>query len=132
MKVEDTSGTSENAFGVLMMVTPIPELGIAKLLGGAVGVRAINLPGWSKLTVDMAHVAERHMAGGAKTAGRTIFTSLSERGVMAAIRQAYGNATTVAVQGERVLLSGVTKTGMTVEMWLNKATNLIETAYPVL
>jgi hypothetical protein len=46
MKVEDTSGTWENAFSVLMMVTPIPELGIAKLLGrvasgGANGIRAL-------------------------------------------------------------------------------------------
>jgi hypothetical protein len=37
----------------------------------------------------------------------------------------------LSVQGERVLLEGVTKTGMTVQMWLNRATNVIETAYPV-
>jgi len=35
------------------------------------------------------------------------------------------------VQGERVLLEGTAKTGITVQMWLNKATNVIETAYPV-
>ncbi|MCB1020412.1 MAG: hypothetical protein H6509_15125 [Bryobacterales bacterium] len=50
---------------------------------------------------------------------------------MAAIKQAYGTATTITAQGERVLLEGATKTGMTVRMWLNKATNMIETAYPV-
>jgi hypothetical protein len=42
MKVRDTSGFWENAFGVVMMMTPIPELGIAKLFGGAVGVRALQ------------------------------------------------------------------------------------------
>ena len=45
--------------------------------------------------------------------------------------KAYGSATTVAVQGERVLLQGITRTGMTVQMWLNKAERTIETAYPV-
>lgn len=57
--------------------------------------------------------------------------NLVKAGVSAAIRQAYGSAKTVSVQGERVLLEGVTKTGMTVQMWLNKTTNVIETAYPV-
>jgi RHS repeat-associated protein len=93
--------------------------------------KAINLPGWSKLTVDMEHIADRHMVDGALNAGKSVFVGLNEKGVMAAIRQAYGSATTVAVQGERALLSGVTKTGMRVEMWLNKATKMIETAYPV-
>lgn len=71
------------------------------------------------------------MTGGVLTAGRDVFVGMGQRGVMAAIRQAYGSATTVAVQGERVLLSGTTKTGMTVQMWFNRAANLIETAYPV-
>jgi hypothetical protein len=78
----------------------------------------------------MAHIAELHMDGGALTDPRTVFTFLSEKGVREAIRQAYGSATTVLVQGDRVLLSGTTKTGMTVEMWFNKATKIIETAYP--
>lgn len=93
--------------------------------------KSINLPGWRKVSVDMAHVAERHMEGGAKIAGKSVFVGLNERGVMAAIKQAYGSASTIHVQGERVLLSGVTKTGMAVEMWLNKTTKMIETAYPV-
>jgi hypothetical protein len=95
------------------------------------GLKAINLPGWKKVTVDMVHIAERHMTGGALTEGRSVFVGLNERGVMAAIQQAYGSATTIAVQGERILLQGTTKTGMAVQMWLNKATNIIETAYPV-
>ena len=53
----------------------------------------INLPGWNRLTVAMAHIAARHMTGGSQIADRTVFTGMSERGVMAAIRQAYSNAT---------------------------------------
>jgi hypothetical protein len=71
------------------------------------------------------------MTGGPLTAGRTVFTNLNEKGVMAAIRQAYGSAKILHAQGERVLLSGSTKTGMNVEMWLNNSTKVIETAYPV-
>jgi len=71
------------------------------------------------------------MPGGAFTEGRDVFLNLTKDGALAAIEQAYGTATTVSVQGERVLLEGVTKNGMTVQMWLNKVTNKIETAYPV-
>lgn len=62
---------------------------------------------------------------------RSVFTGLNEQGVMAAIQQAYGSASTVKTQGERVLLNGITKTGMTVEMWYNKAEKIIDTEYPV-
>jgi len=93
--------------------------------------KAINLPGWRAVTVDMVHVAERHMEDGARVLDKSVFVGLNERGVMAAIKQAYGSATTVAVQGERVLLEGITKTGTSVQMWLNRTTKTIETAYPV-
>ena len=56
---------------------------------------------------------------------------MSKDGVLSAIEQAYNTATKVSVQGERVLLEGVTKTGVTVQMWLDKTTNTIQTAYPV-
>jgi hypothetical protein len=79
----------------------------------------------------MIHVAERHMEEGARVLDKSVFVGLNERGVMAAIKQAYGSATTVALQGERVLLEGVTKISISVQMWLNKTTKIIETAYPV-
>ena len=79
----------------------------------------------------MVHIAERHIVGGSKTAGKDVFVNLNKDGVLAAIRQAYGSARTVSVQGESVLLEGVTKTGMKVQMWLDKATKTIKTAYPV-
>jgi RHS repeat-associated protein len=111
--------------------------GSAKMLGlmcstGVRATKAINLPGWAKVTVDMAHIAERHMPGGKLIEGRTVFVNLNEKGVEAAVHQAYSAATTISVQGDRVLLYGVTKTGMAVEMWLNRATSIIETAYPVI
>ena len=73
---------------------------------------AIPRPGWSKLTVDIEHIAERHMVGVALTGGRDVFLNLDKAGVKEAVRQAYSSAKTVSVQGERVLLQGVTKTGL--------------------
>jgi hypothetical protein len=79
----------------------------------------------------MVHIAERQITGDLFTAGRTVFTNLNEKGVLVAMRDAYGSAKPIHAQGERILLSGSSKTGMNVEMWLNKSTNVIETAYPV-
>lgn len=108
-----------------------PDIGQGSVLKAAKAVRSINLPGWRRIVVDMEHIAERHMTGGPFTAGRDVFVGLNQRGVIAAIRQSYGNAQRIAIQGERVLLSGVTRTGMRVEMWFNRVTRRIETAYPV-
>ncbi len=105
------------------------EEGLETRMAGLIK-KPVNLPSWGKITVNMEHIAERHMPGGGNTAGRDLFLNLNRQGVLAAIRQAYGSATTVSVQGERVLLEGVTKTGMTLQMWLNKVENVIETAYP--
>jgi RHS repeat-associated protein len=107
----------------------IVDMGRASLVTKA--SRAIGLPGWSKVTVDMAHIAKGHMTGTSLAASKSVFVGLNEQGVLTAIKQAYATATKISMQGERVLLSGTTKTGMTVEMWLNRATNMIETAYPV-
>jgi len=109
--------------------------GLKVLAGGVMAVRltrAVNLPAWSRLSVNMPHIVDRHMVGGTMTQGRSIFIGLNERGVMAAVRQAYGSSSVVRHQGDRMLLSGSTNTGMRVEMWLNRSTNTIETAYPVI
>jgi hypothetical protein len=94
--------------------------------------KAINLPAWRNITVDMAHILERHTPNGRYAAGRTVFPStMNEKGIARAIREAYGSSTKVGVQGtDRVLLQGQGR-GLTIEMWFNKVTNTIETAYPV-
>jgi hypothetical protein len=103
-----------------------------QLMRAARGAKAINLPSWSKVTVDKLHILERHMHGAKYSAGRTVFPStMNEKGIMRAIREAYGSSTKVGVQGaDRVLLQGQGR-GLTIEMWFNKATKTIETAYPV-
>jgi hypothetical protein len=126
----------DDAGGVLFQIATAPvgleSLGV-KAGAGVVGrltVKAISLPRWSKVTVNLVHILERHMAGGPFTAGRTIFPNMSAKGIERAIRAAYESSAKVGVQGERVLLRG-RGAGLTIEMWFNKVTNTIETAYPV-
>lgn len=79
----------------------------------------------------MGHVLERHTTGGPFAAGRTTFPELmNEKGIERAIREAYRYGEKIGIQGDRVLMRG-TSGGMTIEMWVNRATGMIETAYPV-
>lgn len=71
------------------------------------------------------------MEGGELVSGRDVFVQMTTVAVYAAIGQAYGNASIVRRQdAERVLLEGVTRTGMVIRMVLNTRLNLIETAWP--
>lgn len=103
------------------------EAGVAK---GAVK-KAVNLPGWKKVEIDMPHILERHIPGAPYAAGRTLFPErMSESAIERAVRQAYRYGETVGGQGERVMVRG-TAAGLKIEIWVNKTTKTIETAYPV-
>ena len=56
---------------------------------------------------------------------------MNEKGVMGAIKAAWKNSPTrVKTQGDRMLLRGE-GSGFVIEMWCNKVTGIIETAYPI-
>jgi uncharacterized protein RhaS with RHS repeats len=104
--------------------------GIAKQAPRA--IKPVNLPAWKKVGIDMGHVLERHTAQGALAAGRTTFPELmNSKGIERAIREAYRYGEKIGSQGDRVLMQGMSG-GMTIEMWVNRATGMIETAYPVI
>ncbi len=107
---------------------------VAILSRGAIAartVKAVNLPAWRKVGIDLGHVLERHTAQGALAAGRTTFPELmNAKGIERAIREAYRYGEKIGSQADRVLMQG-TSGGMTIEMWVNRATGIIETAYPV-
>lgn len=93
--------------------------------------KAVNLPGWKKVEIDMPHIMDRHVPDAPLAAGRTLFPEhMSETAIERAVRQGYRYGETVGGQGERVLVRGTVE-GLTIEMWVNKATKTIETAYPV-
>lgn len=119
------------------MVTAGPDTGliggpmIAAAQAARIAAKAIYLPAWRNVTVNMVHIAERHIAGGPFTAGRTVFPGMNETSVLRAIRQAYESSTKAGVQGtDRVKLVGQ-GSGLTIEMWFNKVTKTIESAYPI-
>jgi RHS repeat-associated protein len=61
--------------------------------------KPIYLPAWKKVTVDVAHIAERHMEG-ALTAGRDVFPAMmNEKAVVSAIREAYSGSIKVGAKG---------------------------------
>jgi hypothetical protein len=56
---------------------------------------------------------------------------MSTNQVERTVRSAYQNVTDkLQTQGDRMLLRGISNSSIQVEMWLNKSTRTIETAYP--
>jgi hypothetical protein len=95
------------------------------------GIKAINLPGWRKVAIDMAHILARHVPGAPHAAGRTLFPrQMTERAIETAVRQAYRFGNAVGRKGERTIVRGEAA-GLTIEMYVNRVTKVIETAYPV-
>lgn len=47
-----------------------------------------------------------------------------------AIKDAYGQCKKIQTQGDRVKVRG-TSDGLTIDMWVNTRTKVIETAYPI-
>lgn len=65
-----------------------------------------------------------------KDSKKTLFPeNMSHKDIEKAVREAYSNVKVVETQGDRVLGRG-TSGNMSIEMWINKQTKEIETAYP--
>ncbi|MFK4148207.1 EndoU domain-containing protein [Streptomyces sp. NPDC004065] len=97
--------------------------------------KPVNLPGWRKVGIDMDHVLDRHTVAGKtyKQSGiKTKFPDyMSPWEIESTIRQAYRSSSVAGrSQGDRVFLRG-SASGLHIEMWVNKETRMIETAYPV-
>ena len=85
----------------------------------------------------MTHIMDIHTKCGdvAKQSGKKdLFPeNMTDRQIKKAILEAYSKAKRIRTQSgdsNKVLVRGQAD-GMTIEMWVNKATKLIETAYPI-
>jgi hypothetical protein len=92
------------------------------------------MPSWKKIGVDMDEVASGHMVGGRRLAPgnkKDVFPAgMSEAQVEKAVRHAYRNGEVLQSQGaDRVFVRGPFGSG-SIEMWVNKTTKVIETAWP--
>ncbi|KKL25973.1 hypothetical protein LCGC14_2399920, partial [marine sediment metagenome] len=99
---------------------------------GMVAKKAMNLPAWKKVTINMEHILSGHAIGGSRVSSlKTLFPSnWTSQQIENAIRQAYRRCKRIRTQGDRVLVRGEYG-GKTIEMWINTVTKRIETAYPL-
>ena len=125
------------------MLNTFPDIatgGAGKAISLWKGVRAASalkktLPAWRSIRIDMTHILSGHTAGGARVSAlKDLFPNhMNPVQIERAIRNAYRNVSKkVTTQGERVLVRGTTDDGMVIEMWVNRTTKTIETAYPKL
>jgi RHS repeat-associated protein len=129
------SSSASDAVGKILEGWPLAGAAIGgsiRLITGlGVATKAVNFPAWRTIGIDMGHILERHTATGALSVNRTAFPEMmSERGVERAIREAYRFGQRVGGDGDRILMQGRSG-GLTIEMWVNRSTRTIETAYPV-
>jgi RHS repeat-associated protein len=98
-----------------------------------VRTKPVSLPAESSLSLNLTHIASGHMQGGSRVSSlKTLFPSgWSTAHVEKAVRDAYKCAKKMESQGDRVRVRGATSEGLTVEMWVNTSTKMIETAYPI-
>jgi hypothetical protein len=93
--------------------------------------KPINLPSAKGVRIDMDHIVAGHLAGGKRASPlKSLFPEgWTPKDVERAVRSAYKNAKTLSTQGNRVLVAGICDR-LRIEMWVNKLTRTIETAYP--
>lgn len=93
-----------------------------------------NLPAWRRIGIDMIEIASGHTKDGYRAVQsgiKDLFPEgMSAEAIERAVREAYHYGQKLGSQGERVFVEGVTEAGMTIQMWVNKATKMIETAWP--
>ena len=102
--------------------------------GGTPAGQRVNMPSWKDINIDMEEVSSGHMTGGSRLAPgnkKDLFPEgMNQAQVEKAIRGAYREGEILQSQGtDRVFVRGPFGSG-TIEMWVNKATKTIETAWP--
>jgi RHS repeat-associated protein len=111
--------------------------GSSPLSAGVPAGSRVNMPAWKRIQIDMEEVESGHMVGGKRLAPgnkKDIFPEdMSQAQVERAIRNAYRNGEVQYLQGvdrDRAFVVGPFGSHGTIEMWVNKTTKIIETAWP--
>ena len=104
-----------------------------KILGRGT-VKAISLPSWKKVSIDMEHVLSGHTKGGSRVgpgSTKDLFPeNMTAEQIEREIREAYRYGERIKTQGDTVKIKGNGGT-LDIEMWVNTVTKEIETAYPI-
>ena len=122
-----------DADGNVTGISPMGGIGAIGLIGGVGVAKAVNLPSLKKLTIDIKHIISGHTLGGVRASSiKTLFPSnMSAKQIENLVKSAYNNGKKVKVQGDRIKVIGTASNGTKIEMWVNKVTQTIETAYPL-
>jgi len=128
-------GFSNEVRAIEALQNPVYRSGFAGEKAIQQARKAVNMPSWKKIGIDMEHAVSGHMQGGWRTGckghKKSLFPKeMTKQQIETAIRQAYRygkklktqNATTVIVRGEHK--------GLKLEMYVNTEKKIIETAYP--
>lgn len=119
-------------FGPVISMKSIKDLAKIARLGSA--SLKMTLPAWRKVGIDVEHIMSGHTVGGSRVSNlKSLFPETFDAAqVEKTVRSAYKNVhTKLVTQGDRILVQGTAENGMNLEMWLNKSTKTIETAYPI-
>ncbi|MDR1674141.1 MAG: EndoU domain-containing protein, partial [Oscillospiraceae bacterium] len=107
--------------------------------GNGYGKR-INTPSSDDVDINVDHIIDNHTStgNGAKMSGKKdLFPdSMTPQHIESSIRDAYNSASQVGSpqntpDGVKILLQGRDVNGMVIEMWFNKTSGSIDTAYPI-
>jgi hypothetical protein len=134
--VDDLRACNDGDTGACLRVGVAIGMAVPTRGGSARPRPRANLPAWKKLTLDMDHVAARHMPGGREVGPtKSLFENMTEVQIRNAVEAAYRSGrrleTQVGWQGQvRVRMRGH-GSGYEIEMWVNLTSKHVETAYPV-
>ena len=110
-----------------------------QFFGGGSSKKSVNLPSSEKVKINMEEVLSGHTSNGKRAQQsqiKDLFPDrMNARDIEKEIRKAYGNAKQIGSPqfdgiDIRIKLQGNGRNGV-VEMWYNKSSKTIETAYPI-
>ena len=105
--------------------TPSPNNGSKK--------KPKNLPSWKKMNLEIDHIISGHMPDGPRNPDgkKSVFYGITASQLIKLIQEAYNHSSKIATVGDRIKLRGYSSTfNVVVEIWINIADFVIESAYP--
>jgi hypothetical protein len=118
-----------------LVVFGIVMIGLVSMINSSQTSRSkpVNLPKYKRLRLDKEEIMSGHSSGGNRGGpDKDRFPDwMTWPMIQKAIEEAYNTSKKLVTTGERVFLKGVSETyRISVEMWVNIKTKVIETAWP--
>jgi hypothetical protein len=97
--------------------------------------KAVNMPSWRKIKIDIEHILSGHKQGGWRTGckgnNKSLFPEgMADQQIEKAIRQAYRNGEKFKTRGNQIGVKG-SYNDMNMEIWVDINTKEIKSAWPI-